>query len=262
MYNQELKIAKQATRQAGQMIKKEFFKWKRGQAKFKEPKQIVTWVDKKSERIIFSYLNKYFPDYNIISEESRPTDKTNDYTWIVDPLDGTSNFTTHHPYFAVSIALRYKKNIVVSVTYDIILNEIFWAVDGQGAYCNNKKLSISTNSSLKKSIISYTHGAHQKETKQAFKIYTHFHLAAQKCRNFACTSLQMADTAAGHDEAFISFGSKLWDVAAGALLIKEAGGLVTDKKHRPWNSAAKEIICANQKLHPILLRELKKIGLA
>jgi myo-inositol-1(or 4)-monophosphatase len=262
MYKKELKIAKQAAKQAGLEIKKEFLNWKRGQAKFKEPKQIVTWVDKKSEKKLFSYLKKNFPNYGMISEESKPLHKKSDYSWIIDPLDGTTNFTTHHPFFAVSIALSYKKEIVLAVTYDIILNEMYWAVQGQGAYRDNNKLSVSKRTSFKKAVVSYTHGSDMAATKKAFKIYTHFHIKAQKCRNFACTSLQMANTAAGNDEIFISFGHKLWDVAAGALLIKEAGGIVSNNKNKIWNKNSKNIVCSNKALHPIIIKELKKLKLA
>lgn len=262
MYNKELKIAKQAAREAGLAIKKEFTNWKRGQAKFKDAKQIVTWVDKKAEKILFSYLKKQFPDYGMISEESRPTKQDNTHSWIIDPLDGTTNFTCHHPYFAVSVALKYKNEIVVAVTYDIILDEMSWAVKDKGAYRNGKKISVSKNKSLKKALISYTHGKPLSNTKKAFKFYQHFHLKAQKCRNFACTSLQMAHTASGHNEAFICLGPKLWDVAAGALLIKEAGGLVTDAKGKEWKTNSKSIVAGNPTLQPVVLKELRKIKVA
>ncbi len=262
MYKKELQIAKLAAKEAGLEIRKEFFDWKRGQAKYKEPKQIVTWVDKRAEKKIFSYLKKSFPDYGIISEESKPLKKKSDYAWIMDPLDGTTNFTTHHPFFAVSIALSYKKEIVVAVTYDIILNEMYWAVKNKGAYRNNKKLSISKKKLMKKAIVSYAHGSSMHDTKKAFKIYTHFHIKAQKSRNFACTTLQMANAAAGNNEAFMSFGHNLWDVAAGSLLIKEAGGIVTDNKNNTWDKTSKNIVCSNDVLHPQFLKELKKIGLA
>jgi len=261
MYKKELQITKLAAKEAGLAIKKEFLNWKRGQGKLKEPKQIVTWVDKKAEKIIFSYLKKSFPNYGTISEESDATKQSSDYSWIVDPLDGTSNFTTHHPYFAVAIALSYKNEVVVSVIYDIMLDEMYWAVKNNGAYRNNKKIAISKNTTLKKSLISYTHGSTVAETKKAFKLYEHFHLKAQKCRNFACTSLQMAQTAAGYNEVFVSLGPKIWDVAAGALLIKEAGGIVTGAKNKPWNTKSKSIVAGN-KLHDKILKDLKKLKLA
>lgn len=264
MYKKELQISQQAAKKAGQFLKKEFFAWDNNwdnkKIKYKTGKERVTWCDKKAEQIILDILNKNFPSYSRLSEESGIKDKDSDYEWIVDPLDGTSNFTTHHPYFAVAIALSYKNEVVISVVYDIVLDEMYWAVKDNGAYRNNKKISVSKNTILKKSLISYTHGSTVAETKKAFKLYEHFHLKAQKCRNFACTSLQMAQTAAGYNEVFISLGPKIWDVAAGALLIKEAGGIVTGTQNKAWNTKSKSIVAGN-KLHNKVLKDLKKLKL-
>ncbi|MCD4760449.1 inositol monophosphatase [bacterium] len=262
MYNKELKIAKLAAREAGKYLGKEFLLWSRGKARYKTNRELVTKCDKQAEKIIFSHIKKHFPDYAILSEESGKQDKPSNYMWVVDPLDATTNFTIHHPLFATSISLLHKNEVVVAVTYGPILDEMYWATKNGGAFKNNKKLSIAPYKPLNKTILSYNHGRGLSNTKKSFKIYQHFHLKAFKCRNMQCTSLQTAMVAAGSIDGYVVSGAKLWDVAAGILLIKEAGGLVTDWKNRPWNKNSKNILAAEAKIHSTCLKELRKIGLA
>ena len=262
MYNKELQVTKQAAREAGKFLSKEFLRWQRGNAKYKKHMELVTWVDKKAEKIIFASLKKYFPDYAILSEESGLQDKPSDFSWVIDPLDGTTNFTIHHPLFATSISLLYKNEVVVAVSYLPVLNEMYWASKGSGVYKNNKKMKVSTKSALRESIISYNHGQGRNNTKKSFKIFEHFQNKALKCYNFHCTSMQTAMVAAGHIDGYVVSGAKLWDVAAGILFIKEAGGVVTDWKNKPWNKKSKTILAANPTMHKIYLRELKKLKLA
>jgi myo-inositol-1(or 4)-monophosphatase len=262
MYNKELQVTKQAAREAGEFLQKEFLRWKRGNAKYKEHMELVTWVDKKAEKIILTKLKKYFPDYAILSEESGLQDKPSDYSWVVDPLDGTTNFTIHHPLFATSISLFYKNEVVVAVSYLPILKEMYWASQGNGAYKGSEKIKVSSKSSLRESIVSYNHGQGRANTGKSFKIFEHFQNKALKCYDFHCTSMQTAMVAAGHIDAYMVSGAKLWDVAAGMLFIKEAGGIVTDWKNKPWTKNSKTIVATNKTMHKIYLRELKKLKLA
>ena len=262
MYNKELKITKQVAKEAGEFLRKEFLLWKRGNARYKKHMELVTWVDEKANKIILSKLKKHFPKYAILSEESGLQDKPSDYSWVVDPLDGTTNFTIHHPLFATSISLFYKNEVVMAVSYLPVLKEMYWASKDGGVYKNNEKIHVSSKSALRESIISYNHGQGRINTKKSFRIFEHFQQKALKCRNFHCTSMQTAMVAAGHIDGYAVSGAKLWDVAAGMLFIKEAGGIVTDWKNKPWTKNSKTIVATNKTMHKIYLRELKKLKLA
>ncbi len=261
MYKKELEVAKKATRDAGKYLGKEFLLWSRGKGQYKTDRELVTKCDKQAEKIIFSYIQKSFPDYAILSEESGLLNKKSDYFWVVDPLDGTTNFTNHLPVFTSSIALFHKNEIVMGVTYMPILDEMYFATKGGGFYKNNKKLSVSKIKNIKQAIMSYNHGKGIANTHKAYKIYEHFHLNAFRCRNIYSTTLQMAMVAAGHIDGYIVSGAKLWDVAAGVIMITEAGGTLTDWQKKAWNKKSKTIICANKSLYPLVLRDMKKLGL-
>ncbi|MFA6307493.1 MAG: inositol monophosphatase family protein [Patescibacteria group bacterium] len=262
MYKKELQVTQQAAKQAGKFLKKEFFTWKKKNLHYKIHNERVTWCDKQSETIIFKILKKYFPDYAILSEESGRQDKPSDYTWIIDPLDGTTNFTIHHSMFAVAIALLYKNEIVLGVIYDPILDEMYYASKGAGAFKNNQALQLSDTTTLQDSVITYCHGSGKAHTKKAYKLYKRFHDICHHCRHFGVTSLELAMIAGGKTEAHLISGAKLWDVAAGIMIIKEAGGIVTDWQNKNWHIKSKTILAANKKIHTLCLAELKKIKLA
>lgn len=261
MYKKELDIAKKATKQAGKYLKQEFFLWNRGQAKYKTSRELVTKCDKHAEKIIFSYIKKHFPEYAILSEESGLLDKKSDYFWVVDPLDGTSNFSNHIPLFTSSISLFYKNEVVLGVTYMPILDEMYSATLNDGFYKNNKKMSVSKITDLKKAVLSYNHGQGMLNTKRAYKIYEHFHLNAFRCRNIYSTTLQMALVAAGNIDGYIVSGARLWDVAAGVIMIREAGGTLTDWNKKHWNKKSQSIIATNEHLYNTVVRHMKNMGL-
>ena len=261
MYKKELEIAKQVSIKSGKFLKKEFNNWQRGQGKYKKGHEIVTWCDKKSEKIIFKDLKKYFPKYNILSEEAGQKNKKSDYTWIIDPLDGTANFTIHNPLFSVSIALVYKKEIILGVTYIPILNEIYYASKNKGAFKNNKKIKISHINTLKESFLTYCHGKDLGDTKKAYKIYEYLHIKARDCRHFGSTTIELAMVAGGKTEALIVPKANIWDIAAGIILIKEAGGDVTNWQNKDWDFKSKNLIASNKKIHNILIKIIKKLKL-
>lgn len=258
-YQKELKIVKQAVIKAGEALEKEFKKWQRGKATYKKHDEIVTWCDKKSEGTILNILNKNFPDYAVLSEESGKNNKSSDYSWVIDPMDGTSNFTIHNPLFTVSVSLLYKDQIVLGVTYMPVLNELYHAVSGAGAFRNNKKIKVSEINLLKKSFITYCHGQTLKTHRQAYKVYEHFHEVARDCRHFGSTTLELAMVAAGNTEALIVAQAKIWDIAAGIILIREAGGKVTDFQGKEWNLKSKTLLAANKKIHQTLKNQLNKL---
>lgn len=262
MYTKELQISKIAAKKAGLMLKKEFKSYKNNNTKFKSNSERVTLYDKKAEKIILDILNKNFPNYQVLSEESGFNNKHDNLCWVVDPLDGTTNFTINHPLFAVAIALLKKDEVVLGVVYNPILDELYWASKNGGAYKNGQKLKTSQQNDLAKSVITYCHGSGDKNTKKAYKLYQNFHNISHHCRHFGCTSLELSMIAAGNTEIHMISGARLWDIAAGAIIVKEAGGLVTDWQGKSWNKNSKTILASNKKIQPQCLRELKKLRLA
>lgn len=256
-YSNELKIVKNIITKAGEMLEKEFARYQRNKDKYKANDEIVTDLDKKSEKIILNELKKNFPDYGILSEESGLDKKDSPYFWIVDPLDGTSNFTIHNPIFTVSVSLVYKNEIVLGVTYLPILNELYWAVKNQGAYCNNKKIQVSKIDKLKKSFLTYCHGQNKTSRQQAYKLYQYFHEQARDCRHFGSTTFELAMVASGHTESLIVPKPKLWDIAAGIILVQEAGGKTTDWQGKSWALPTKDLLASNQKIYATLQKKLK-----
>src|SRR3989344_4411668 len=257
MYETELKICCQAARAAGLFIKKEFFKEQQKIA-FKANSERVTKVDKGAEKIIFSYLRKYFPQYEMLSEESGLYKKNSSYEWVVDPLDGTTNFTIHHPMICTAIALLYKKQPVLGVIYAPLLDEMYYATKGQGAWRNGKKLISSAAQQIKTSVVTYCHGVGPANTKKAYALYKHFHNITRHCRHFGSTSLELAMLAAGYTQVHLVTGARLWDVAAGIIMVREAGGLVTDWKNKSWHKDSTTILAAaNKKMQIFGRRELR-----
>lgn len=259
MYEKELKISQQAARQAGHFLKKEFFDWHKKNVGYKIHNERVTWCDKQAEKIILKLLKKYFPDYAVLSEESGLEDKNSPYSWIIDPLDGTTNFTMHHPMFSVAIALIYKNEIVMGVIYSPILDELYYTTKNGGSFKDGRKLKLSPAKDFKKSVITYCHGSGKKNTKKAYKLYERFHNLCHHCRHFGSTSLELAMVASGKTEAHLVSGAKLWDVAAGTILIKEAGGKVTDWKNKNWTIHSSTLLAGSETMQTMCLKELKKI---
>ena len=258
MYNKELLISKKAAKEAGKFLKKEFNLWKRGSEKKKKHNETVTWCDKKAEQIIFKHIKKAFPKYNILSEESGLKNKSSEYSWIVDPLDGTNNFTVHNPLFTTSIALLHKNEVVIGIIYVPMIDEMYYVVKNKGAYKNNKKIKVSAIKKIKDSYITYCHGLGIKDHKKAFQIYENFHIKARGCRHLGSTTLELAMVANGYTEALIIPSTKLWDIAAGILLIQEAGGNIIDFKGNDWNIKSKSLIATNGNIDKNILNYIKK----
>ncbi|OGY94426.1 MAG: hypothetical protein A2406_03295 [Candidatus Komeilibacteria bacterium RIFOXYC1_FULL_37_11] len=262
MYEKELKISQSAARQAGLFLKKEFFDWHKKNIGYKIHNERATWCDRQAEKIIFKAIRKNFPNYDILSEESGQLDKNSNYTWIIDPLDGTTNFTMHHPMFSVAIALAYKNEIVMGVIYSPILDELYYATKNGGAFKDQRPLKLASTKDFKKAVITYCHGSGRKNTEKAYRLYKRFHDLCHHCRHFGSTSLELAMVASGKTEAHVVSGARLWDVAAGTILIKEAGGKVTDWQNKNWTMKSPTILAGAKTMHTLCLKELQKIRLA
>ncbi|MFC0309086.1 inositol-1-monophosphatase [Gallibacterium trehalosifermentans] len=228
--NPMLNIAIRAVRKAGNIVAKGFERRDDIQTNQKSTNDYVTNIDKAAEAAIIEIIRKSYPEHTIIAEESGASEgKESDIQWVIDPLDGTTNFVKGLPHFSISIAVRVKGRTEIAVVYDPIRNELFTAVRGEGAKLNEYRLRIDNSSELTGAILA---------TGFPFKIkrYVPIHLnmvsaLIEDCADFRRTgsaALDLCYVAAGRVDAYFEMGVKAWDCAAGDLIVREAGGLVTD----------------------------------
>jgi fructose-1,6-bisphosphatase/inositol monophosphatase family enzyme len=235
-----------AAKKAGSLLRREFYR----NIPF-DPKgnhDIVTRADHESESLILGILHSGYPDYGIITEESDNISGESDYCWYIDPLDGTSNFITGNPYFAVSIALAEKNVIVLGVVYNPVSGDLFQAETGSGAYLNGNKISVSDRSDLADSFVAVAFSAEEDKIKKGITLIERLVLSCRRIVvNFA-PSLDLCNIARGKIDALIDNGSTPEDHAAGSLILTEAGGLVRNLDQAGWDVNRTGIIASNSKI--------------
>jgi myo-inositol-1(or 4)-monophosphatase len=252
--NKDLDLMIKAAKEAGKILLKNFRKHYR--VKAKDMHDFVTDVDIASEKKIKSILGK--TGYAFLSEESGRSGKS-DYLWVIDPLDGTTNYIIGNPIFSVSIALLKNKKPLLSVVFVPITKDIFYAENGNGAYMNGKRIKVSDKKYIKDSFLTFCHGKSEEDIKRAIELYKRLKLKGKDLRQFGSASIELASVARGKTEALIMPGAPTWDALAGYLLVKESGGKVTDFKGDEWDVNKKDILATNGKIHNLILNEIKGI---
>ncbi len=235
---------------------------------------IVTEFDKKVEDFIVSKLKENFPNEAILGEESaykikeKPSDSTfkkEELLWVLDPIDGTANYSRSYPYFCTTLALLQQVNgrfeVVIGATLDPVRNEFFYAGKGMGAYLNGKKISVSAVNEFEKSIFVTGFAAERVTQKEViFKRFIELTRKTLGVRRTGAAALDLAYIACGRLDAYWECGLSAWDVAAGSLLVKEAGGIVSHfERSEEWSTWTGEILATNTNMHTNVLGELKRI---
>jgi len=249
-----LETAIQAAREAGKVLISHLRSDK--EIKHKGKGNLVTEVDILSEKLILELLKDEYPDYSIISEESNSSVAANGYTWIVDPLDGTNNYVFGIPFFCVNIALVKDEDILLGITYDPIRDELFRTEKGQGAYLNDSAIHVSRESSLQASLVGLDLGYSYEQSREVLDITSKLWGQVHCLRIMGSASLGLAYVACGRISLYLHRCLYPWDIAGGLLLIREAGGNVTEWQGRPANFQSKQIIASNQSLHQEFMRYL------
>ena len=225
-----INIMTRAAYKAGNILIKDFREVENLQVSKKGIGDFVTSADLNSEKTIIKILQKAYPKIEIMSEETNPETNLNKHEkkWIIDPLDGTLNFIHGLPHFAISIALMVKEELISWVIYDPIKDELFWAEKGVGAFLNDKRIRVSARSQLKDALVStgIPWKGMESSHKNYLKILENIMKNSSGIRRYGAAALDLAYVAAGRYDAFWEFNLKTWDIAAGALLVKEAGGYV------------------------------------
>ncbi|MBA4349147.1 MAG: inositol monophosphatase [Thermodesulfovibrio sp.] len=258
--NEFLNTAVKAARLAGNIILDNIGKISKEDVGLKQASDFVTRVDMDSEMTIINTIKKRFPDHFILAEESIKETETDAFRWIIDPLDGTTNYIHGYPVFSVSIALQYRKEIILGVIFDPLKNELFSAEKGKGAFLNGHPINVSAVSTLQSSLITTGFPFRKKEFIDDYlKLFKNIFNKASDLRRAGSAALDLAYTACGRCEAFFEIGLSPWDVAAGSIIIKEAGGIVTDFGGGKDYFLTGNIVAGNPAVHEKILREVQRV---
>lgn len=252
------KAACEIARSAGQTLTKHYLirAKKHLKIEFKgDPTNLVTDVDRKVEKEIVRYIETNFPDHGILSEEGASCRPSSRYLWIIDPLDGTTNYAHGYPHFAISIGIERDGEIIIGVVYDPLRDELFFAMKGLGARLNGRRIHVSNEKDLDRSLL-LTGFPYDIRVSQENNLnhWNAFALRCQAVRRDGSAALNLAYVAAGRADGFWEIKLKPWDTAAGHLLVLEAEGMVTDFMNNPVDIFGKEIVASNGKIHSQILK--------
>jgi len=256
--SQYAKVAIEAAKQAGQIHKKYFQTNLQIEIKDKSYDRL-TIADIESEEVIVSTIKKYFPEHNFIAEENKYQKTDSEFTWIIDPLDGTNNFSFNIPIFCASIALAKNGQVILGVIYDVSRDELFYAEKDQGAFLNGVNIKVSRAGKLTESLLItgfyYDRGEKMSEALGKIEQFLFRHVVG--LRRFGAAALDLCSVACGRATGFWEFQLSPWDFAAGKILIEEAGGMITGRFGEDIGLEKCFIVASNNKIHKEMLEVLR-----
>ncbi len=248
-------VAGKAAREAGRILNNLFGKitsiGKKGEI------DLVTEADLLSEKAIVEIIGRGFPNDGVLTEESGKSGRDSGRQWIVDPLDGTTNFVHSFPFFAVSIALRTNNDVVLGVVYNPVTEEYFEAVKGEGAFLNKGPIRVSQVRDLRGSLVAtgFPYIVY-KEPESMIELFKRMIVRVQGIRRPGAASIDLAYVASGRLDGFWEEGLQPWDTAAGSIIVMEAGGIVSDYRGEAYSPFQKSIVAANPIVHPKMVEVL------
>lgn len=254
MINKIIEIA----REAGEIVREGF-----GKNFLIETKgsltNLVTEYDKKSEAAIIEFIKKEFPSHSVLAEESGNHKSGTEYLWVIDPLDGTTNFAHGLPIFSVSIGVQKNGETICGVVYDVMRDALYSAELGCGSFCNDRKLNVSTNSDVRRSVLVTGFPYNVAENPDhAFEHFIAFLKNARAVRRLGSAAIDFCYTAEGVFDGFWEVFLHPWDMCAGKLLVEEAGGIVTDFNGNAINIFSKQILATNKLIHENMITILNE----
>ncbi len=257
-----LDIAVKAACEAGRIHKKYFggnYKLKTKSASF----DLVTCADTEAEEAAVSLIKKYFPRHNFLAEENKYPAVDSEYTWVIDPLDGTNNFACGLPIFCSSVAVIHKGKALAGAVYDVSRDELFCAQKGRGAFLNSRRIRVNTADTLKKSLLItgfyYNRGRETEETLEAVRRFLFQNILG--IRRLGAAALDLCYVASGRAAGYWEYCLSPWDFAAGKLIVEEAGGRVSGRRGEdlPWDKKC-FIVASNGKIHRRVLEVINSVG--
>ncbi len=254
----------QALYAAGSLIRRNFHKPRTISYKNGSPINLVTSVDRAADRLIRRLIGKRFPTHDFLTEESVPTNLGSAYKWIVDPLDGTTNFAHYYPHVAVSIGLEKEGDIFLGGVYDPFRDELFWAQKGRGAFMRkngkNKRLRVSPTRSLAHALLLTGFPYDRRENADLYLSYVKaFMQRIQGIRREGAAALDLCWVACGRVDGYWEWRLKPWDCAAGKIIVEEAGGRLSDFSGRPYSIYGQHTLATNGKIHLEMLRVMRSL---
>lgn len=266
MYERELAIAQDAARTAGAIIKKSYAGLNASDVTEKRANDMVTVVDIESQAAVVDMIRRNFPEDFIVAEENLDAavnaglDPAAPRRWYIDPLDGTTNYIHAYPTFAASIALEVEGEIVVGVTYDPMLDELFHAVRGQGAFMNGEPIHVSRVSERNRTLLATGFPFRARAFLDDYlKIFKYFFNHSRGIRRAGSATLDLAYVACGRVEAFWELTLSPWDMAAGVVLVEEAGGRVSDFWSGRDSLANGHIVATNGAFHDWMVEHIQEV---
>jgi myo-inositol-1(or 4)-monophosphatase len=249
-------------KEAANFIKSQMGKVEAAQIEDKSINSLVSYVDKTAEEILVKGLSEIVPSATFITEEDTVENKKSEYYWIIDPLDGTTNFLHSLPFFSVSVALAHNDKIVVGIIYEVTRDECFSTWKGGQAFLNDKVIRVSPNKELINAMIAtgfpYTH---MERIDAHIEMIKYLRYNARGLRRFGSAALDLAYVAAGRFDGYFEYGLQPWDVAAGVFLVEQAGGLVSDFKNGDDYIFGEEVVVGNPAIQPMLLKCIEDVVL-
>ncbi|MFA5145981.1 MAG: inositol monophosphatase family protein [Candidatus Omnitrophota bacterium] len=251
-----LRIATEAALESGAMIRKSV--GRTGKISYKGRINIVTDVDRRSEDLIIKKVRKAFPGHSILSEEGPPRIGRSPYRWVIDPLDGTTNFAHSFPFFSVSVALEEEGDVILGVVYDPMREELFTAVKNEGSFLNKKRISASRTPALRRSLLAtgFSYGVREKKETN-IENFKNFLMRAQGIRRAGSAALDLCYVACGRFDGFWELDLRPWDSAAGCLIVREAKGIVTRFDGTRYSHYDKDVLATNGRIHRAMVKILK-----
>jgi myo-inositol-1(or 4)-monophosphatase len=226
---------------------------------YKGDVDLVTAADRASEKLIVERLQTRWPEHGIVGEEGTRSDVGADYRWLVDPLDGTTNFAHGYPVFCVSLAVEYQGQRIAGVVYDPTRDEMFAAKKGSGAQLNGEPIRVSSTPRLSECLVATGFPSHKRHKNPNIYFYHQLTLRSHGVRRAGSAALDLCNVASGRFDGFWEFNLNPWDTAAGVLIVEEAGGRVTDFSGGPFQIASRETVASNGLVHEALLAEFQAI---
>ncbi len=246
------------SREAGEIIREGF-----GKNFLVETKgsltNLVTEIDKLSEKTIIEFIRKKYPAHSILAEESGGQEFSSEYKWVIDPLDGTTNFAHGLPIFSVSIGVQKNDEILCGVVYDVMRDALYSSEKGSGSFCNGRKLSVSSNDDIRKSVVVTGFPYNIAENPDnAFERFISFLKETRAVRRLGSAAIDMCYVAEGVFDGFWEVSLNPWDMAAGVLIVNEAGGKVTDFSGNKIDIYRKQLLASNGKVHSKMIKILNR----
>jgi myo-inositol-1(or 4)-monophosphatase len=250
-YQSLLQLSLPVVEEAAAFIRSQAGKVSEQEVETKEHNSLVSYVDKTAEEILVNGLRSILPEAGFITEEATTEQEKSNFTWIIDPLDGTTNFLQNIPFYCVSVGLTHNGELVVGIVSDVIHRETYYAWKGGGAWCNGVPIAVSDRASLTDAVVAtgFPYAA-QNVSSQLVDVFEYFLKNARGMRRLGSAALDLAYVACGRFDVYYETSLNAWDIAGGILLVKEAGGKVCDFNGGQSMLDAGQVISTNEKMFP------------